>query len=349
MFPLSRRRALRTLFCSSAALSLNLHRGGWAAEPAGKGLHFLAIGDFGTGGKVQRAVAEAMAKHRRKLDVKLDGLLMIGDNFYGPAHPHPKKNGKRKPGEAAPFTADSERWRSDIEEMYPVQDFDCPMLAVLGNHDYHDNQGGEKAQLAYAQRKGIRWTMPAKWYRRDFNHDGKPLLTLICLDSNLRSVSGKNKRTGQYDRPSLTDDEEKAQLQWLSRELAKPRAPFTLVMGHHPLYSNGAHGDTKTLIETWEPLFQKHQVHAYLCGHDHDLQHLELEARFTSHVLSGGGGASTRKLEPDPNRPIPYGNDINGFSHLEVTPKGLTFTHHDKQGQRLHRFTKRADGRVEIG
>ena len=35
---------------------------------------------------------------------------------------------------------------------------------------------------------------------------------------------------------------------------AKPRAPFTLVMGHHPLYSNGDHGDTTALVEEWEPL-----------------------------------------------------------------------------------------------
>lgn len=349
MPPFTRRRALRTLFCSSAALSLNLHQQAAAKAGPAEALHFLAIGDFGTGGVDQRRVAQAMAKFRRAQDLRLEGLLMIGDNFYGPAHPHPKKDGKRPSGEAAPFTADSPRWRKDIEEMYPVEDFGCPMLTVLGNHDYHDNSGGEKAQLAYALKAGVRWILPAKWYRRDFAHNGRPLLTLLCLDSNLREVSAKNWLTGQYTRASLTVDEERQQMEWLRAELARPRAPFTVVMAHHPLYSNGDHGDTPSLVEAWEPLFQEHGVHAYLCGHDHDLQHLELEARFTSHVLSGGGGARTRKLEQDKQRPMPYGNDVHGFTHLSVAPEGLTLAHHDKEGKLLHRFTKRVDGRVDLG
>lgn len=345
----TRRRALRTLFCSSAALSLNLHRESGAEAVPAEALHFLAIGDYGTGGSDQRNVAQAMAEFRRTQDVRLEGLLLIGDNFYGPAHPHPKKDGKRPPGEAAPFTADSPRWRQELEEMYPAADFDCPMLAVLGNHDYHDNSGGEKAQLAYAQKAGVRWTLPAKWYRRDFARHGRPLLTLICLDSNLREVSGKNRLTGQYSRASLTIEEERRQLQWLRSELARPRAPFTLVMAHHPLYSNGDHGDTQPLLEAWEPLFQEHGVHAYLCGHDHDLQHLEMEGRFTSHVLSGGGGARTRKLEQDKKRPMPYGDDVHGFTHLSVAADGLTLAHHDTKGKLLHRFTKRVDGQVDLG
>lgn len=349
MTPFTRRRALRTLFCSSAALSLNLNQQAAAQKVPVEALHFLAIGDFGTGGADQRRVAQAMAEFRRAHDLSFEGLLMIGDNFYGPVHPHPNKDGKRSSGEAAPFTADSARWSKDIEEMYSAADFDCPMLAVLGNHDYHDNSGGEKAQLGYAKKDGVRWTLPAKWYRRDFAHNGQSLLTLLCLDSNLREVSGKNRLTGQYSRASLTIEEERRQMEWLRDELARPRAPFTLVMAHHPLYSNGDHGDTAQLIEAWEPLFQEHRVHAYLCGHDHDLQHLELEARFTSHVLSGGGGARTRKLEQDNQRPMPYGNDVHGFTHLSVAADGLTLAHHDTTGKLLHRFTKRADGRVDLG
>lgn len=346
--PLTRRRALRTLFCSSAALSLNLRPTTSNAAPATDALHFLGIGDFGTGSSDQKNVVTAMTAFLKKSSIKIEGMFMIGDNFYGPTHPHPKKDGKRPPGEAAPFTAESKRWQTDIEEMYPSDEFDCPMYAVLGNHDYHDNQGGEKAQLAYAQKKGVRWIMPAKWYRQDFTHAGKPLVTLICLDSNLPDVSGKDKITGKYTRSALTPAEEKAQMQWLRAELTKPRAPFTLVMAHHPLYSNGDHGDTKRLISEWEPLFQEHRVHAYLCGHDHDLQHLEIEDRFTSHILSGGGGARTRKLEMDEKRPMPYGKDVHGFTHISITPEGMTFTHHSVDGTALHRFTKQLDGSIHL-
>jgi hypothetical protein len=93
---------------------------------------------------------------------------------------------------------------------------------------------------------------------------------------------------------------------------------------------------------------QEHKIHAYLCGHDHDLQHLEVEGKFTSHILSGGGGAKTRKLE-HPERKMPYGLDVHGFTHITVKADALTFAHHGVDGTLLHRFTKRLDGKVEIG
>ncbi|HBB75469.1 MAG TPA: hypothetical protein DC048_13595, partial [Planctomycetaceae bacterium] len=68
--------------------------------------------------------------------------------------------------------------------------------------------------------------------------------------------------------------------------LAGPRGRFTMVVGHHPVYSNGKHGDTEYLIRDWAPLLERHKVHVYLAGHDHDLQHLEMAERFTSFVIS---------------------------------------------------------------
>lgn len=313
----NRRRLLRTAFCSSAALALNL-RPTTAALPAASpgAIHLLSIGDFGTTGKLQHAVARAMAGFVEKSAVSLDSLLLLGDNFYGPA-----KDG---------FTIDSERWRDTFEEVYPPNVFDCPCHVVLGNHDYSDNRGGEDVQLAYARRGGTRWRMPAKWYRVDVG--GEPArLTILALDSNLRKVK-----------------EADAQREWLVDALRGPRAPLTMVIAHHPLYSNGSHGDTGELVKAWGPLFEEHGVHAYLCGHDHDLQHLELEGLRTSFVISGGGGARTRRLRTH-DRTIPFGRDVYGFTHIQVLPDRLVFAHHGIEGELLHRFEKRADGSVAVG
>jgi len=146
----------------------------------------------------------------------------------------------------------------------------------------------------------------------------------------------------------MTTDETKAQLEWFKTELAKPRAPFTLVMAHHPLYSNGDHGDTKPIRAQWDDLLQEHEVHAYLSGHDHDLQHLELEGKFSSYIVSGGGGAEARKLVR-PERTVPYGKGVHGFTHVSVQPDALSFAHHGVDGALLHRFTKRLDGKVDLG
>jgi tartrate-resistant acid phosphatase type 5 len=331
----TRRRVLKTLFCSSACLSLNLHLAGAnpaAKESGGEGTDLLVLGDFGTTGADQLKVAAAMRQFCGQTKITPHALLLLGDNFYSSV--------------AGGFSTTSTRWKTTFEDVYPAASFPGPCWAVLGNHDYHDNHGGEKVQLDYAKLPGTRWKMPAKWYRFELGPKDSPLATVIALDSNLPSISGNKKLKDGTPRGSLTIAEAAEQLAWLEAELKKPRAPFTLVMGHHPLYSNGDHGDTKELVEQWGPLFQRHRVHAYLCGHDHDLQHLELEGLFTSFILSGGGGANIRKLESD--RKIPYGRDIHGFTHLRAEREKLVFSHHDAEGRLLHRFTKLTDGSFQI-
>lgn len=325
--PLTRRRALKTLFCSSAALALNIRPGAvQAAEPGD--VNLLMIGDFGSNQSPQTAVAKAMATYLKKQSLTPDALLLVGDNFYS------KMEGGLK----------SERWKSGFEDMYPASVFPGPCYAVLGNHDYHDNKGGEQTQLGYAKQGGTRWTMPHKWYRADLGPKDAPVATFLFIDTNLPTVSGGAHRNDKQKKPraSLNAQEEAEQWQWLKGELAKPRAPFTVVMGHHPVYSNGSHGDTKALVQQLDPMLEENGVHLYLCGHDHDLQHLELEGRRTSHVLSGGGGARVRDLK-NKDRKVPYAEAVHGFSHLRINRERLLVSHYDANGKGLHTFEKRPD------
>src|SRR5262245_4538643 len=129
MTHISRRRAIHTLFCSSAALALNLRTSSARADAGADSLHLFAIGDFGTLSPGQNAVAKAMRAHREKQSLSLTGMLLLGDNFYGAV-----KDG---------FHLESPRWKEGFEGMYPSDAFDCPCHVVLGNHDYSDNAGGE--------------------------------------------------------------------------------------------------------------------------------------------------------------------------------------------------------------
>lgn len=339
---ISRRQLLRQVFAYSAAAAL-AHRAPVlsAPPPAEEGLHFLMLGDFGNAKKyrlvkegakpsakdgnpdapsMQSQVAVAMQGYVKSRGVTPEGLFMLGDNFYG----------TMEGGVASP------RWKEGFEDMYPADVFPGPCWAMLGNHDYdEENFHKVAAELSYADANPkTRWKMPAKWYRVDYP-TVNPVVTCLILDSNYHNHLAY-----------LTEDEKKKQQAWMESELNKPRAPWTLAFGHHPLYSNGPHGDSAELIAAWGPLFQKYGVAAYFCGHDHDLQHLEFEGVSTSFIVSGGGGASITKLKK-PDRRI-YSESTYGFSHLTIAKDKLVLRHIDPTQKQLHAFSRTLAGTVEI-
>lgn len=302
------------------------------------GAELLMIGDWGAeDSKAQSQVAAAMGGYAKaRADgapaLRWQALMLLGDNWYGPLI----------------GGAQSTRWQTQFEEMYPAGVFDCPAYAILGNHDYQKMPVSKvDAELEYARRgrsggKPTRFTMPSRWYRFEFPAKD-PLITFIALDSNMPKAK-KN-----YVDFTLSDQDAAAQLVWLEAELKRPRTtPFLVTMGHHPVYSDGPHGDHPVLIKDWDPLFRKYNVSAYLAGHDHDLQHLEFAGHPTSFFLSGGGGADLYNLKIDEAQRGPYAQKVYGFSHLSVTPKQLTMRHLDRDGRLLHAFTKTAQGTVSI-
>lgn len=322
----SRRRFLRQTFAFSALAATGWRREAFAAPINPSAQHFLMIGDWGTAKDLgpQTSVAKAMAAYAKKHSLNPNALLLLGDNFYG----------NFDGGTACP------RWETQFEQMYPASMFNCPCYAVLGNHDYERQpEGKQDSQVAYTGQGSKRWKMPAKWYRFEFPAQN-PLVTFLALDSNYFTPDEKKN--------ALTAGEKAAQLAWFEAELAKPHAPFLITLGHHPVYSNGQHGDTKTLVDVWDPLFRKHNVNLYLCGHDHDMQHIEFDGHPTSFVVSGGGGAKIRELKQDPKKRGPFGKDIYGFSHLEVSADSLVLRHVDPDGKTFHAFKKARDGKTTV-
>jgi tartrate-resistant acid phosphatase type 5 len=328
--PITRRRFLKESLFYSAAFTIGTRTRVFAADAlpapadfAADDLHYLMIGDWGYDQTRanQVAVAKAMQGYVATNKLKPDGLFLLGDNFYGPF-----KGGTECP-----------RWKNDFENIYPASALPGPCWAILGNHDYDDEPVDKlKAELAYAKaRAGTRWTMPAKWYRLDLPEQ-KPLATLLMLDSNYHNSA-----------VSLTAEEKAAQLKWLVAELEKPRTtPYLIVMGHHPLYSNGQHGDDAALIADWEPVFKKYQVQFYFFGHDHDLQHLEFDGHPTSFVGSGAGGANLYEIQK-PERG-PYSAEVFGFTHLQINPDRIVVRHLDQDQKQVHAFRKTPSGKISV-
>jgi tartrate-resistant acid phosphatase type 5 len=333
---LTRRRFLRQSLAFSALASLGSFPSladSVSPEPAAAQL--LVLGDWGYEDKTaQSQVAAGLRAYAQQHSVHPQALLMLGDNWYG---------------ELA-GGAGSSRWQTQFEQMYPADDFPCPVYAVLGNHDYQRwPESKVDAELEYARsgRSGstpTRWTMPSRWYRFEFPAKN-PLVTFLALDSNMPRADGKEKARDF----TLTPQQQAEQLAWLDSELKRPRStPFVAVIAHHPIYSDGPHGDHPVLIRDWDPLFRKYHVDLFMAGHDHDLQHLEFEGHPTSHFLSGSAGADLYSLKVDPSQRGPYAQKVYGFSHISVTAQQMTLRHLDESGRPLHAFTKTPDGKITI-
>jgi tartrate-resistant acid phosphatase type 5 len=296
-----------------------------AKDPAA--MELLVLGDWGYENKTaQTQVAAGLCAYIQHHSLNPQALLMLGDNWYG---------------ELAGGVSSS-RWQTQFEEMYPSSTFPGPAYAVLGNHDYQRfPESKVDAELTYARRTGTRWTMPARWYRFELPAKN-PWVTFLALDSNMpRETSGRDF--------TLTPQEQAEQQAWLETELKRPRTtPFLGVIAHHPVYTNGPHGDHPVLIRDWDPLFRKYRVDVYMAGHDHDLQHLEFEGHPTSHFLSGSAGADLYTLKIDPAKRGPYAQKVYGFSHITVTAQQMTLRHLDQNGAILHAFTRTPEGKVAI-
>jgi tartrate-resistant acid phosphatase type 5 len=296
----------------------------------------LVLGDWGYDDQTAQAqVAVGLSAYTRQYSLRPQAMLMLGDNWYG---------------ELA-GGAHSARWQTQFEQMYSAKDFPCPAYAVLGNHDYQRwPESKVDAELEYARsgRNGsdaTRWTMPARWYRFEFPANN-PSITFLALDSNMPRPDGKDKGGRDF---TLTSQEQAEQLTWLETELKRPRTtPFMAVIAHHPVFSDGPHGDHPVLIRDWDPLFRKYHVQLYMAGHDHDLQHLEFEGHPTSHFLSGSGGADLYSLKIEPSQRGPYAQKVYGFSHISVTAGQMTLRHLDQNGRTLHAFTKSPEGKIAI-
>jgi hypothetical protein len=282
-----------------------------AAQP----VEFFAFGDWGYGrvGSHQRAVAARLERYTKEHVTSLGAVLLLGDNFYRPLK-----------------GANDRRWRTLFEQMYDSDVFRVPFYAMLGNHDYDPKK--RAAQFAYARENpNSRWKMPAKWYAIDFPSD-EPLVTVLVLDSNCWRQ---------------TPEERKSQNFWLEQQLSESRnSTWTIVAAHHPLFSNGRHGDTPMLIEDWGRLFRKHKVDFYLCGHDHNLQHLDIEEWPTSFVVSGGGGAKLQDLRRDDRGP--FSRVLHGFVHLKLTPERALVRFVSADGDIVHEFIREREGKVTV-
>lgn len=264
-------------------------------------IRFMALGDWGTGGSGQKAVARAMTK--KKQTEGADFVITLGDNFYP----------------SGVSSTDDQQWKTKFEDVYDATQFNIPFYSSLGNHDYGQSV---QIQIDYCK-KNSRWKMPARYY--SFTK------TLPVT----RTEKNSSVAFFALDTPEMikNDKASEKQLHWLDSLLASCTADWKIVYGHHPIFSNGYHGDSPLLKKILKPILEKHHVDVYFAGHDHDLQMLK-PANGVNYVINGGGGAGLRKVRMEEN--TSYAQSTFGFVYCSLSINRLDIQFIDSKSNILY-------------
>jgi acid phosphatase len=122
------------------------------------------------------------------------------------------------------------------------------------------------------------------------------------------------------------------QMAWFESALKTSTAPWKIVIGHHPIYTGGQHGNTPYLVEHVLPLLEKYKVQAYFNGHDHDLQHLQ--AGGVNLFCSGGGSKPRASIRDLPQTKFAKG--CSGFAAVGLQAGQMEVQMVDNQGNKLY-------------
>ena len=273
-------------------------------------LTFVAIGDWGRGGDDhQRAVGDTLGGVAAIVNSSF--VVSVGDNFYDYGVSSARD----------PLFDDS--WR--LVYTHPAL-AGLQWYAVAGNHDY---RGSLRGQIEYSH---PRWSMPGLNYSLTWGNTSSPAscVAAVFIDTcPFISSYWKGKEDKGDLMANLNASSPAAQLAWAGAALAAGAAACDalVVVGHHPLYSGGEHGDSADLIAAYGPLFDAHGVDAMLAGHDHTLIHLEAARGGTQFTVTGAGSKIRTNTVTTPQ--TLWHADVNGFTvhSFNGTHAGVAYVH----------------------
>jgi tartrate-resistant acid phosphatase type 5 len=145
-----------------------------------------------------------------------------------------------------------------------------PFWMSLGNHDA---LGNVDAQVEYTV-LSHRWRMPAEQYMIP----GLPKWAHFIALHSTQMPAGR--------------------ALWVQRQICESEG-WKFIYGHHPVYSNGKHGDNLNIESLMLPTIRQCGVDVYFSGHDHHQEHIVTP---WFHQIIQGAGAKLRPVKTAPSR-----------------------------------------------
>jgi hypothetical protein len=116
--------------------------------------------------------------------------------------------------------------------------------------------------------------------------------------------------------------------------LSVSNEPWKIIVGHHPVYSLGEHGNEPDMQRLLDERMQKHHVQVYFAGHDHSLQSLAVKEKGLRYMISGGGSESTSIKS---NSAITlFAKGSTGFAVVAAREKQMIVYFIDSKGKIIH-------------
>jgi len=214
---------------------------------------------FGDWGLVGRPHAlQPTADVIRERFTDIDAIFLLGDNFY--------------PSGIDSGSTDDRAFSLFADVLAPSTT--AKFYAVLGNHDVINHP---EAQIAYT-RVHPQWMMPGRYFfKRFIGQEGLRVCSWFI------------------DTESFVGD----QISWLDGSITyeKDNCDWLVVNGHRPVMDGGEYRPHAVLLENLYPILNRHRVHLYLSGHEHQSQVLRSSTLPTTYIISGALG-DMRSKEP---------------------------------------------------
>ncbi|MDP6540710.1 MAG: metallophosphoesterase [Planctomycetota bacterium] len=281
------------------------------SPPPGKrvaALSLLALGDTGQpiGGPLaalrpQHRVARALVAEDERAPI--DGLVLLGDNFYPDGLEEDELKDRLRVNIVAPycrFLRFTARGRGSLEGECGVRQaarHPVPLFAVLGNHDYGERES-PMLQKELVPEYIDSWRMPDR--AEVFELPGG--VSLIPFQS-VPTMVGKAKGTAA-----------------LEKALQRSKGPWRILAAHHPIADPGnGHADAYARRVRAAIARAGVPVHLFLAGHEHNLQAIEGEGGRDDaalHVVAGSG-SDTRKVRGTPRKRL-FGVEALGFARIDA-------------------------------
>ncbi len=190
-------------------------------------VHFIVLGDTGTGDENQKAVAQGVERICKKH--RCDFGLLLGDNIYP----------------SGPKSANDIQFKNKFE--IPYKNLDFPFYVALGNHDQSSNDFGigdeeENSQFSVDYAKlSNKWIMPKQYYAAL----GNGIRFLVLDTTPMIHETRLGTATPGAERLS---EKAKIQMEEWAELMSQPLngEAWNFVIGHHPYRSNGGYTPQKS-------------------------------------------------------------------------------------------------------